>query len=45
MDIIYYNRDTKKTLTEEEIRNIDFEENIQDLNNNKKDITEVEKKF
>ena len=36
----YFDYDSKKFLTEEEIRKLDFEENRQDLNNNKKDIAE-----
>lgn len=32
----YLNEDNNKILTEEEIRRLDFEENLEDLNNNKK---------
>lgn len=36
----YFDYDSEKFYTEEEIRKLDFEENRQDLNNNKHDIIE-----
>jgi hypothetical protein len=36
----YLNEDNNKILTEEEIRRLDFEENLEDLNNNKKNVIE-----
>ena len=34
----FYDEDTEKFYTEKEVRKMDFEENIGDLNNNKEDI-------